>query len=81
MARIAQRFGVEPYPDPDALSGAFWNACHGGQLAMAEYLLVEGADPNWAAPWSEQTPLEIATRSGHAHIATWLIGKGAVGRE
>lgn len=80
MERIAQRFQLEPRPDPDAVSGAFWNACHAGQLAVAEYLLLHGADLDWPAPWSGQTPLEIAARSGQAHIATWLSGKGAAGR-
>lgn len=78
MARITQRFATEPHPGSEELSGAFWNACHGGQLAVAEYLLTRGADLNWRAPWSGQTPLEIAERSGHSDIAAWLAGEGAI---
>jgi ankyrin repeat protein len=78
MERIAPRFETEPRPGSDELSGAFWNACHGGQLTTAEWLLTRGANLNWRAPWSGQTPLEITERSGHSDIATWLTGKGAI---
>ena len=81
MKRIAQRFETEPYPGAEELSGAFWNACHGGQLAAAQWLLTRGANLNWRAPWSGQTPLEIAERSGHSDIAAWLAGKGAIRRD
>jgi uncharacterized protein len=78
MKRIAPRFETEPHPGSEELSGAFWNACHGGQLAAAQWLLTRGADVNWCAPWSGQTPLDITERSGHSDIAAWLTGKGAI---
>lgn len=76
MERITQRFEAEALPGAEELSGAFWNACHGGQLAAAKWLLMRGADLNWRAPWSGQTPLEITERSGHSDIAAWLAGAG-----
>lgn len=78
MERIAQRFEAEPHPGAEELSGAFWNACHGGQLTVAKRLLMHGADLNWPAPWSGQTALDIAEKSGRGDIATWLAGKGAI---
>jgi uncharacterized protein len=81
MEGMAQRFETEPYPGSEELSGAFWNSCHGGQLAAAQWLLMRGADLNWRAPWSGQTSLEIAERSGHSDIAAWLAGKGAIRRD
>lgn len=79
MARIEQRLEVEPQPGAEELSGAFWNACHGGQLEVAKCLFVRGADVNWAAPWSGQTPLDIAGSAGRGDIVAWLAGEGAIG--
>jgi ankyrin repeat protein len=81
MKRIAQRFETEPHPGPEEISGAFWNACRGGQIAAAQWLLKCGADPKWRAPWSGQTPLDIAERSGHGDLAAWLTGNGAIRQE
>jgi ankyrin repeat protein len=67
-----------PPPQPEELSGPLWNACHGGQLAAAQYLLVHGADLNWPAPWSGQTPLDIAEQEGRSDIVAWLLGKGGI---
>jgi ankyrin repeat protein len=49
MPAIMRRFETESAPRAETLSGPFWNACHGGQLAAAQYLLERGADLNWAA--------------------------------
>jgi ankyrin repeat protein len=48
------------------------------QFGVAQYLLAHGADPNWPAPWSGQTPLEIAEQAGCSDIVAWLLGKGAI---
>jgi ankyrin repeat protein len=77
MPAIRQRVEADPPPQPEQLSGAFWNACHGGQLAVAQYLLAHGADLDWLAPWSEQTPLDIAQKAARSDIVAWLLGKGA----
>jgi hypothetical protein len=44
MPAITQRVEADPPPQPEELSGPFWNACHGGRLAAAQYLLAHGAD-------------------------------------
>jgi uncharacterized protein len=77
MSPIKERVEADPPPQPEQLSGAFWNACHGGQLAVAQYLLAHGADLNWPAPWSGQTPLDIAQKAARSDIVAWLLGKGA----
>jgi hypothetical protein len=68
-----------PQLRPEAFSGAFWNACHGGQLATAQYLLAHGADLNWPAAWSGQTPLDIAEQAGRSDVVAWLLEMGATG--
>ena len=78
MPAIVRRFETDSAPQAETLSGPLWNACHGGQLAAAQYLLGRGADLNWAAPWSGQTPLDIAERSGRSDVVTWLLEKGAI---
>jgi hypothetical protein len=75
MPALAQR--LESRPAPEALSGPFWNACHGGQLAAAQALLAHDAELNWPAPWSGQTPLDIAERAGWTELVSWLIDQGA----
>jgi uncharacterized protein len=77
MPVLARRFERDASLASEALSGAFWNACHGGQLAAAEYLLAHGAELNWPAPWSGQTPLDVAEKAGCGVIATWLLEQGA----
>lgn len=77
MPAIMRRIETDPTPRPEALSGPFWNACHGGQLATAKYLLAHGADLNWSAPWLGQTPLDVAERAGRSDVVAWLLEKGA----
>src|SRR5271167_5082074 len=77
MLAIVQRVEADPPPRPEEISGAFWNACHGGQLAAAQYLLAHGADLDWSAPWSGQTPLDIAEQAGRADVVAWLTETGA----
>jgi ankyrin repeat protein len=78
MSAITQRVEANPPPRPEEISGAFWNACHGGQFAAARYLLAHGGDLNWSAPWSGQTPLDIAEQAGRSEVVAWLTGKGAI---
>src|SRR5262249_44004208 len=77
MPALARRLEGDASIASEALSGAFWNACHGGQLAAAQYLLVHGAELNWPAPWSGQTPLDIARKAGCNEIVAWLLEQGA----
>src|SRR5262245_2781933 len=78
MTAIKHRVEVNPAPSPEALSGSLWNACHGGQRPAAQYLLAQGADLNWSAPWSGQTPLDIAEKAERDEIVAWLREQGAV---
>jgi uncharacterized protein len=78
MPEMMQRFETQPAPEAETLSGSFWNACHGGQLTAAQYLLARGADLNWAAPWSGQTPLDIAERAERSDVMAWLLEHGAI---
>jgi uncharacterized protein len=67
---------VEATPPPAGdISAAFWNACRAGQLAMAQYLLGHGADPDWTAPWSGETPLDAARDKHQANVAAWLLAR------
>ncbi|WP_076865278.1 ankyrin repeat domain-containing protein [Bradyrhizobium mercantei] len=77
MPEIVRRLEAAPLP-AEELSGPFWNACHGGQLAAAEFLLERGADLNWLAPWSGQTPLDIAKQADHRAVVAWLLERGAI---
>ncbi|PAY11086.1 hypothetical protein CK489_01480 [Bradyrhizobium sp. UFLA03-84] len=77
MPEIVRRLGTAPLPAGE-LSGPFWNACHGGQLAAAKYLLEHGADLNWPAPWTGQTALDIAEQAEHREVVAWLLERGAV---
>jgi uncharacterized protein len=63
---------ASPPPDRDDMSMAFWNACRAGQLAVAQYLLAHGAEPDWQAPWDGATPLDAATAAHQHEIAAWL---------
>lgn len=60
--------------DVDELSVALWNACRGGQLATARYLIERGADLNWVAPWSGETALEAARHEHRDEVVAWLTG-------
>lgn len=66
-----------PVPGPDEISVAFWNACRAGQLAAARYLLARGADLNWSAPWSGETPLDAAQARHEDEMVAWLAMEGA----
>ncbi len=76
MVRVKECFGVVPPPTADKITNAFWCACHGGQRAMAEYLLERGADLNWVGH-DGQSPLDAANRSSATEVVQWLRSKGA----
>jgi len=83
LDRVEAELSADPPPAPDAIDGAFWAACHGGQLATAQRLLAAGADLSWVAPWDGLTPLDAARRSASDGVATWqevadwLVAQGA----
>lgn len=47
MDRVETFFRDSPPPTADAVTNAFWCACHGGQQHAAQYLLDRGAELNW----------------------------------
>ena len=69
-----------PPPDGEELAMAFWNACRAGQLEAARYLAERGADINWRAPWSGETPLDAALDKHQRAVVAWLTESGAVSR-
>ncbi|MEO8367649.1 MAG: ankyrin repeat domain-containing protein [Candidatus Solibacter sp.] len=77
MDRIREHFARETKPAPAEVTNAFWNACHGGQLESASYLLAQGAELNWIGH-DHLTPLAAAVRKGHEDVIAWLRGEGAV---
>ena len=72
MPLVTELATATPPPDGEDLARAFWNACRAGQLEAARYLAGRGADINWRAPWSGETPLDAA-RDKHEHaVIAWL---------
>ena len=67
-------------PGSEELALAFWNACRAGQLEAARYLAGRGADINWRAPWSGETPLDAARDSRERAVVAWLAESGATSR-
>jgi ankyrin repeat protein len=76
MARVEASFASQSPPTADEITNAFWSACHGGQQAVAQYLLERGADLNWVG-YEGFTPLDAATRSGAGELVQWLRDRGA----
>ena len=77
LDRVTSDLVADPAPSALDISWAFWGACHGGQRGVAEYLLSQGAEIDWVAPWDGLTPLEAARRSGHPALVDWLSANGA----
>jgi uncharacterized protein len=75
MDRVQVHFRGDE-PSREELDGALWNACHGDQQPVAEYLLGRGADVNWIG-WGNQTPLDVAVQSEAGTLSEWLRHKGA----
>ena len=65
-------------PSPDDLGGALWQAARNGHIAAARLLVEHGAEVNWRAPWSDETPLDMARANGHDEVAAWLLDNGAL---
>jgi ankyrin repeat protein len=77
LDRIEPLFEADPPPTAGDVTGAFWGACHGGQLVTAEYLLERGADLDWVSSWDATTPLDAARRSDAFDVVEWLLALGA----
>jgi uncharacterized protein len=77
VARLAT---ATPPPDREELAIALWNACRAGQLEAARYLAGRGADINWRAPWSGETPLDAARGKHERAVVAWLTESGTTAR-
>jgi ankyrin repeat protein len=80
IPRVKELQAAEPPPTAEDINGAFWQACHGGQRRMAEYLLGCGADINTVPDYSDDAPLDIAGSIGTRRdvLASWLRDQGAI---
>jgi uncharacterized protein len=58
--------------DRDELSLALWNTCRVGDIVIARMFVDRGADIAWRAPWSGETPVDIARSAGQDHLLAWL---------
>jgi ankyrin repeat protein len=77
MPLVTELEAAAPPPEGEELTLAFWNACRGGQLEAARYLAGRGADINWRAPWSGETPLDAARDRHQRAVVAWLTETGA----
>jgi hypothetical protein len=71
---IRQQVSTQPPPSAEEITNALWHACRGGQLAAAEYLLEQGANPSWIGH-DRKTPLDVARESGVSELVHWLEGR------
>lgn len=71
----------DPPPTGSDIDAAFWQACHGGQRRIAEYLLAHGASINVIPEYSKQTALQVAGAADTRRqiLVDWLKGRGAAG--
>ena len=78
FSRVDEILAASP-PTRQTITDAFWQACHGGQRRIAEYLLSLGADLNGTASWGGGTPLDAADSqdTGREALVTWLRDLGA----
>lgn len=79
LTRIEALLARKPTPTTNDLNEAFWQACHGGQRRVAEYLLGLGADLNAMPDYTASTPLDIAGSldTRREALTTWLRDHGA----
>ena len=78
-ARVDEFLAADPPPASSDIDAAFWQACHGGQRRMAEYLLARGANINFIPEYSEQSALQAAggTDTQRQILADWLKERSA----
>lgn len=79
QARVDEFLGADPAPSQEELDEAFWQACHGGQRRMAEYLLDRGANIDATPDYSDSPPVEVAGQPDtmRSALVSWLEERGA----
>jgi ankyrin repeat protein len=77
--RVDELLGTDPPPTAADLDEALWQACHGGQRRMAEYLLARGANVNATVDYASGTPIEVALQpdTQREAVVTFLREHGA----
>jgi uncharacterized protein len=73
---VRQHVSAQPPLSSEQITNAFWHACRGGQLAVAECLFEHGANLNWVGH-DRKTPLDVARESGAPELVQWLEAHGA----
>jgi uncharacterized protein len=76
LERVEDTCVASPPPTLDELTNALWHACRAGQQAVAEALLVRGANLDWIGH-DHQTALDVAREHGDSEFVRWLIALGA----
>lgn len=77
--RVDEFLAADPPPAGDDVDEAFWQACHGGQRRMAEYLLSRGADLHASPGYAHgQSALQAAGEVGTRRqiLSDWLKDRG-----
>jgi uncharacterized protein len=79
QAKAGEFLAADPPPARDDIDEAFWQACHGGQRRMAEYLLAQGAAITIIPGYSQQTALQAAAGADTRRqiLVDWLKEHGA----
>jgi ankyrin repeat protein len=79
LGMLARTEGLLSGASAHDIDNAFWQACSGGQLRVAELLLEHGAGLNWIPDYAKGTALDQASGSdtGRAALVTWLKERGA----
>lgn len=78
--RVTEFLTAGSPPTQEQIDEALYQACHGGQLRMAELLLAHGAEINATTPYSDRsTPVDIAGTldTRRTQLVTWLRERGA----
>jgi uncharacterized protein len=78
--RLDEFLAAQPPPTQEQIDNAFYQACHGGQLRIAELLLAHGAHINSTPDYSPHTtPLDIAASQDtrRSQLVSWLEERGA----
>lgn len=83
MTRVEALMAADPSPSPGEVDHAFWQACHGGQRRVAEYLLGRGADINAVPDHTNHTPLDAARGpdTRRSALISWMLDHEAKGAE
>lgn len=79
MSRVEEILADNPSHSQEDMTEAFWQACHGGQRRVAEFLLTRGADINGKPKYSNQTALHTAGAidTRRDTMVAWLKSIGA----